>query len=53
LSRYKPLLSARRGGARHPSREHQHLCWRAGPGRCAHTCLWTMASTGRDPAGKI
>ena len=28
--------TARRGGARHPSREHQRLCWRAGPGRCAH-----------------
>ena len=34
--RRKPLLSARRGGARHPSREHQRLGWRAGPGRAAH-----------------
>ena len=34
--RRQPLLSARRGGARHPSREHRRLGWRAGPGRGAH-----------------
>ncbi len=30
--RRQPLLSARCGGARHPTREHQRFCQRAGPG---------------------
>ena len=34
--RRQALLSARRGDARHPSREHQRLCWRAGSGGSAH-----------------
>ncbi len=37
--RRQPLLSARRGGARHPSREHQRLCRRAGPGCRAHPAI--------------
>ena len=45
--RRQPLLSARRGGARHPSREHQRLGRRAGA-RC--TSRRSTAATARSRA---